>query len=209
VNLIFSEFLLIYFWYAASSFFVTRFVDPHFNAFKFLLDDNGWFRLLIVVASVVAAIYFQNLYTKIHVASGVLLFQQVATGIGAAIAVQGLMMYLVKDQWFIGRWVMLFGSLLTLLLTPPWRMFYSAVILRTVGTQRTLFVGNSYAVREITNHLMEQPEVGLLNLGFVDAEASNGDSPGGQALGKLPELACLADELKPDLIVVGLPDRRM
>src|ERR1017187_4502601 len=45
-----------------------------------------------------------------------------------------------------GRWAMFVGTLLTLLLIPPWRMFYSVVVLKAVGSQRTLFLGTSYVI---------------------------------------------------------------
>jgi sugar transferase (PEP-CTERM system associated) len=208
VGLVFSEFLLSYLCYAGAPFLVTLLIDSHFRPVESLVTDYGYVKLAIVAASVIAGIYFQDLYAKIHVNSGVLLFQQVCTAIGAAVVVQGLLMYLLREEWSIGRWTMLFGSLLTVLVIPPWRIFYTSVILKA-GTQRTLFVGTSCVVQEIANHLLEQPEIGMQNIGYIDNEEHNGHLPGGKVLGKICDLASLAAELRPDLIVVGMREPRM
>ena len=100
------------------------------------------------------------------------------------------------------------GSVFTLLLIPPWRMFYSLVLVKAVGRQRTLFLGTCYAIQEIARHLIDQPEVGMLNLGYIDDLQDVGQLPGGNVLGGIAELTRVAERLKPEVIVVGLGDRR-
>jgi exopolysaccharide biosynthesis polyprenyl glycosylphosphotransferase len=208
VGLVFSEFLLIYFCYAGAFLALDWLAYAQSNPLVALDTDYEYLKIAIVVASVMAGMYFQDLYTKIHVHSGVLVFQQVCTAIGIAIAIQGLLTYLLQGEWSTSRWAMLSGSFLTLLLIPPWRMFYSAVVLKAVGSIRMLFLGTSYAIQEIAKQLIEQPEVGMQNLGYVDNEEDRGQFPGGKILGGVSELADLAEELKPDVIVVGLEEQR-
>src|SRR6202034_3554817 len=80
------------------------------------------------------------------------------------------------------------GSLLVLILIPAWRLFYGSVVLKAIGTRRVLFLGTSPTIREIAAHLA--------------------DLPGGKVIGGVEDLAGIAKELKPDLIVVGMTERR-
>ncbi len=207
IGLIICEFLILYFCYAGASFLVALLPDEQFNPMVFLQSDYQYLRIAIVAASVMACLYFQNLYTEIHVHSGVLLFQQVCVAIGGALVIQGLLTYLLRGDWSTTRGVMFFGSILTLLVIPPWRIFYSLVVLKTVGTQRTLFLGTSYIIQEIARQIIEKPEAGMQNLGYVDNEDA-GPLPGGRVLGRISDLANLAEQLKPDVVVVGLTERR-
>jgi sugar transferase (PEP-CTERM system associated) len=209
IGLVFSEFLLIYFCYTVAACGVGWLVYGQFNPITSLGTDYQYWKIAVVVVSIMAGIYFQDLYSKIHVHSGVLLFQQACTAIGIAIAIQGVLTYALQGEWSTGRWVMLVGTVLTLLLVPPWRMFYGVVVLKAVGTQRTLFLGTSYAIQEIAKHIIEQPEVGMQNLGYIDNhEDVCQPPPGGKILGTVSELTTLADQLKPDVIVVGLEEPR-
>ena len=56
-----SEFLLIYTCYVAATF---AFLRP--DAEMFLLDDNGWLRILIVTLCLIVGIYFHDLYSDIR-----------------------------------------------------------------------------------------------------------------------------------------------
>jgi sugar transferase (PEP-CTERM system associated) len=207
IGLILSDFVLTYLCYAGASLFVSSVIESNSSPLDTLSIDYQFLKLAIVAASVMLGMYFQDLYARIHVNSGVLVFQQACTAIGSAVVMQGLLMYLLRDEWSIGRWVMLIGSVLTVVVVTCWRIFYSSVILKA-GTQRTLFVGTSCVVQEIASHLLKQPEIGMYNLGYVDNAEQNGHLPGGKVVGKIAELASIADSLKPDLIVVGMEEPR-
>jgi len=207
VGLLFSEFFLVYLCYAGASFLAVVIADASSGPFNFLQSDYAYLRVAIVVISVMLGMYFQDLYARIHVSSGVLLFQQVGTAIGIALIVQGLLTYLLQGDWSTSRGVMFFGSILTLFLIPTSRILYSSVGLESLGAQRILFLGASDANLEIARQIVERPEVGLRNLGFVDNGEEAGDLPGGRLLGGIPQLSNLAEQLKPDAIVVGLAGR--
>ncbi|HEY3839761.1 MAG TPA: hypothetical protein VGL72_24485, partial [Bryobacteraceae bacterium] len=56
-----SEFLLIYGCYVAATF-----AFLWLDAQVYLLDDNGWLRILMVTAALITAIYFHDRYSDIR-----------------------------------------------------------------------------------------------------------------------------------------------
>jgi exopolysaccharide biosynthesis polyprenyl glycosylphosphotransferase len=91
---------------------------------------------------------------------------------------------------------------------PAWRIFYSRVILKAIGFQRVLFLGISPVSQEIAAHLAARPEIGMRVLGYIDDSDDAGDLPGGRILGRIQDLTSIAQTLKPDMIVVGMNERR-
>jgi exopolysaccharide biosynthesis polyprenyl glycosylphosphotransferase len=78
-----------------------------------------------------------------------------------------------------------------------------------MGAQRVVFLGTNPVVQQIARRLPRRPELGLTMTGFID------DTPGGEAslpgvenLGPLSAFAAIVDRVKPDLIVVGMSERR-
>jgi hypothetical protein len=57
-----SEFLLIYSCYIVATFALLR-----LDGQVFLLDDNGWLRILIVTLCLIVGIYFHDLYSNLRV----------------------------------------------------------------------------------------------------------------------------------------------
>ena len=57
-----SEFILIYLCYVAAAF---AFLRP--DAQGFLVDDNGWLRILIVTTCLIVGVYFHDLYSNFRV----------------------------------------------------------------------------------------------------------------------------------------------
>ncbi len=102
---------------------------------------------------------------------------------------------------------MIFGTILVLIAVPAWRLLYGRVILKAMGSQRVLFLGTSQVSQEIAAHLLERPELGMLPLGFVD-DVAGGQFPFGELLGRIKDLTDVARSLKPDLVVVGMTERR-
>ena len=69
--------------------------------------------------------------------------QQLVHAIGGSFLIQAFLTYLKRPEWAIPKWMMIFGSLLTLVLIPAWRIFYAGVVVRALGTRRVLFLGTS------------------------------------------------------------------
>jgi sugar transferase (PEP-CTERM system associated) len=137
-----------------------------------------------------------------------LLVQQVCLVIGVAFLVQAFIAYARKPEWSLPRYAMIFGSVLVLFLVPAWRVFFTRVILKYIGSQRLIFLGTSAISREIAAHLVARPEAGMSVLGYIDDGDAGADLPGGKLIGQVKDLAAIAETLKPDIIVVGMAERR-
>jgi sugar transferase (PEP-CTERM system associated) len=208
LGLVLSESVICFICYVLAAVLVNGVINADFSPVIFFLNDNGFLRIGIVVLCVVIALYFQNLYSDFRVRSITLLIQQLCVAIGAAFLIQSLFTYLRHPEWGIPKWAMIFGSVLALLAIPAWRLFYAGVVMKAFSAQRVLFLGSSEVSLEIAKHIGEHPELGMRNLGYVDNVPSSGNLIGGSLLGQISELPELARKLKPDLIVVGLAERR-
>jgi sugar transferase (PEP-CTERM system associated) len=208
LGLLASEFLLIYACYIAASFMVYRFITTDFDPQFFLFGDSGWLRIGLVVGCIMLGIYFHDLYTQFRIKSRILLLQQLCLVVGIAFLTQAFLSYLRRPEWIVPKWLMIFGSGLTLLLLPAWRIFYGTVVLRAFGHQKILFLGSSPVIREIAAHLRDHPELGLVVAGYVDDLDEAAELPGGPLCGSIQELAQVVAEVKPDRIVVGMTERR-
>ena len=208
LGLLLSEFVLIYLCYVAAPFLLNEFVNPDFDAQFFLFSDNGLYRIALIVVCIMAGIYFHNLYAHLRVRSRMLLLQQLCLVVGIAFLTQALLTYLKRPEWTVPKWVMIFGSLLTLMLLPAWRVFYASVVLEALGFQRLLFLGTSPIVQEIAAYLPDHPEIGLTTIGYLDDIDPSTKLPGGRLLGRVEDLHAVVREYSPDRIVVGMSERR-
>lgn len=203
VALLISEGILLSTCYLVAAFFVLD-VDPE----VFLLYDNGWARIAFVVACLMLSIYFQDLYTHLRIKSRIVLLQQTGLALGSAFLAQALLVYLRLGDLFLPTWLMIAGSALTLVLLPLWRILYVSVVIRAIGAERILFLGASPLVREISAHLAEHPETGLVAIGCVEDAECCPAPQGVRILGKVSDLLRIVAESKPDRVVVGMAERR-
>jgi len=201
--LLVSEALLLTCAFIVSSFLVLE-VDPT----VFLLYDGGLLRILAVVASVMLGLHFLDFYSGRWTASRAVLALQMGQAFGFAFLLQALLTY-VNPEWMLPRWLMIVGSVLSLLLLVTWRTAYESVLAHTVGSQRLLFLGTSPVVQQVSAYLERHPELGLTNLGYLDDEHQAGTVlNGAKVLGPLRALREVVAETRPDRIVVGLSERR-
>ncbi len=128
--------------------------------------------------------------------------------IGLAFLVQAFLAYIRRPGWSLPRWAMIFGSILALIVIPGWRLLYSRVILKAIGFQRVLFLGAAEVSQEIAAHLAARPEIGMSVLGYIDDIDDDANLAGGRMIGRVEDLTSIAQTLKPDLIVVGMAERR-
>ncbi len=208
LGLVLSETALLFFCYAVCTPLLTRFINPEFSATVFFRNDAGVWRILVAVICIVAGLYFQNLYASLRVKSLTVLVQQLCVAIGSAFLVQSIFTYLKHPEWSVPKWDMIFGSFLSLVVIPSWRVIYSGVVVKAMGSSGVIFLGTSDVSQEIAKHIQEHPEVGMRNLGYVDNGEGCPGFPGGKWLGLIGDLPVLARTLHPDLIVVGLTERR-
>jgi exopolysaccharide biosynthesis polyprenyl glycosylphosphotransferase len=201
--LVVCEALLLTAAYVIAS-FLTLEVDPT----VFLLYDGGLARSLLVVASVMLGLHFLDLYSGRWAASRTALALELGQAFGIAFLVQAFLAYLNRN-WMLPRTVMLYGSAMGLGMTLGWRLLYDAVLMQAIGAHRILFVGTNLLVEEIASYLRRHPELGMEAVGYLDDDRPVGSElHGAQILGPLSALRTVAEQTRPDRIVVGLRERR-
>ncbi len=203
LGLLVSEAILIFFCYTLAAFLVPGIVPE-----IFFLDDNGLLRIAVVAGCVILGIYFHDLYWKFRIKSKVLLIQQICLVLGIAFLVQAILTYAHLSSITLPKWIMIIGSALMLVLLPGWRVLYEVLVLRALRRSRLLFLGWSPLASEIVDRLAERPEMGLQVVGYLAEGAAGLDSASVPLLGELSDIRRLAGEIKPDRIVVGMPERR-
>ncbi len=179
-------------------------VDPA----VYLLYDGGAGRLALIWLTLLAGIYLHDLYSEVQVRSRILLVQQGLQIVGAGILVQALLGYL-NPNLILPRWVVLLGSGFSLFSFVAWRIFYSGAVLRAIGEDRVLFLGCNGLAMAIARHWDEHPEFGVRVLGSVnDEKPAVAARTGIRTLAGTSALREAAEAVKPNLIVVGVEDRR-
>ncbi|HUS05244.1 MAG TPA: sugar transferase [Bryobacteraceae bacterium] len=175
----------------------------------FFLYEGGLARMLLVVASVMLGLYLEDFYTEFRIRSKAVLVQQLCLVIGMVFFSQALLTY-INPNLMMSRWVMIYGCGLILVLLPVWRVVYTSVVFRALGAQRLLFLGTNAIALNIADRLAERPELGFANVGFIDDQRELGEElAGSRVLGGLSSLKAVVDREQPDLIVVGLTERRL
>ncbi len=203
IALLFLDAILLYTCFVMAAFLVLD-VDP----VVFLRYDNGWARIAIVTLSVMAALYFEDLYTHIRIKSKAVLVQQAGVSVGAAFLLQALLVYLGWQELFVPTWLMIAGGALVLAVVPLWRVFYGRVAFRAVGSERVLFLGSSSLVHDICAYWADHPEAGLTAIGCLGD--CTGDPPIRDVplLGTIDDIRSAVERLHPARIVVGVTERR-
>jgi sugar transferase (PEP-CTERM system associated) len=203
--LLISEVILLYFCFVIVVAAVTE-VDPEFV----LLFDGGLSRISVAVASIMVALYFQDLYNELRIRSRIYLWQQFSMAVGVAFLVQGMSTY-VNPTLTLSRWVMIYSSGIILVVLPAWRIMYCRLVLTSLNAPGVLLLGTSPVLAEISKRLQERIEMGFHVIGYLDDGASGTESP---AMGIVPRLGTLDDlcdvveARKPERIVVGMSERR-
>jgi sugar transferase (PEP-CTERM system associated) len=201
--LLVSELLILTFCFCLASYLLLP-VEPVI----FLLEEGGLSRILLLAATIVLGLHFLDLYSEFHEVSRIGMVLEIAQAMGFAFFVQALIAY-ASPNWMTPRWVMIVGSGFALVALSGWRLLYDAVFLRQVGMQRVLFLGCNAVVRETAEYLTRHPELGFMNLGYVDDAAEPGHSlHGAPILGRIRDLRKIVQEQRPDRIVVGMTERR-
>ena len=98
--------------------------------------------IALITISILAAIYFQDLYSEVRVRSRLLLAQQLLMTDGIAFLLQALIGSIVVDLYMPIR-IMLLGSMIATVLMFLGRLVFSAYILPLVASERLLLIGDS------------------------------------------------------------------
>jgi len=158
---------------------------------------------------VLVGLQLNKLYVQVGVRSKILLAQQLCLTLGVTFLLESLLSYLRISGLVLAPSIMVAGSALTLAVLLAWRIFYSAALWNSLDGKRVLFYGTNDAILEAGGSLAKHPELGLLPAGYIDDERPAGTSlNGAPVLGSTAELARVVSEVRPDLIVVGVRERR-
>jgi exopolysaccharide biosynthesis polyprenyl glycosylphosphotransferase len=174
----------------------------------FLSFEDGWFRLILVAATILFTFYFLDLYSNFRLVRKTLLFQHCVVAVGVTLLVQSVIAYL-SPGWIAPRWILLFGATGFCFVFPFWRVAFLRFFMPMLGTQTVLFLGSNSLVQEIAKSIATRPELSMRGIGFVDDQHEPGTVLGGlPVIGRLTEFAKVVRETKPDCIVVGMVERR-
>lgn len=173
-----------------------------------LLYEGGFDRIGLVTLSLLLGIYFNDLYSDVRISSRVLLVQKFCLVYGIAFMAQALLSYISRNL-ILARWQMIVGSALGLVLLPAWRIGFDALVLRLLPSRRILFIGASELAGRVARQLKSSPQFAMVSIGYVANEEAQGQDDGlGPYLGTIARLRTVVEREKPELIVVGLAERR-
>jgi sugar transferase (PEP-CTERM system associated) len=178
-----------------------------FDPTLFLLLDDGWIRLTVVVISLIIGLHFHDLYSSLRVHSRILLLQQLCMVVGVGLLLQGFIAYL-NPALRVPIRVMVLGSFLSLVAVFTWRLFFSAYAMRAIGGERMLLVGASPLLVDIADYVARHPESGLEVIGSVSDPNRPEIEVCTKVLGSLPQLSEIVNAAKPNRVVVGMFERR-
>jgi sugar transferase (PEP-CTERM system associated) len=176
----------------------------------YLWYEGGFGNLTIAVASLVAMLYFQDLYTPtaLTLRGRSVMLQQVILAIGGLFISQALLAYVHRDL-MVSRYVLLTGSVLYLIVEPLWRRTFFTTLSKGLGRDRVLFLGSNETVQSVIRWAAAHPEIGFSCVGVLDTDRPRGsDVAGAPVLGSLSDLDAVVSSDKIDRIVVGLTERR-
>jgi exopolysaccharide biosynthesis polyprenyl glycosylphosphotransferase len=174
----------------------------------YLFYDNGLINISIAVASVVLAVYFQNMYTEFRIPSRSLLLQQMFLVVGVVFLSQALLAY-ISQEVMLSRWVMIVACLLLMVFFVPWRLLYTQVLYKGLGIDRVLFLGTEETGLAIAECVAEKPQLGYSAMGFVTNEHPPDSMIAGvPVLGPVSDLAEIVKAKRPNRIIVNLAERR-
>ena len=176
-------------------------VDPA----DYLLNNLGGISLILVVLTFIMGLYFQNLYSELHVKSRVKLLQQLCMVTGVAMVAQGVISYLSVELRVPVR-VMLTASLAVLVAVFLIRILFSVYAEQAVAKAPLLLVGSDPILLEIQRYIEERPQTGLEIAGYVNDRHSAEEFPQRKVFGGLEALRGIVQAVHPARIVVGLKE---
>jgi sugar transferase (PEP-CTERM system associated) len=199
VALLFSEIILILGCYVLAIYFLG--LDPSF----FLFEEGNYWKLLIVAATIILGLYFQDLYGDLRITANVLLVQQVCLAVGLSLLISAFIGY-IDPTALLGRSLMMIGSTGVVVLLPLWRIFFWRYVIAGLRSERVLLLGNSSILGEVITVLLARPEFGYKLVGYL-CEDQPCDFPI-PCLGTISEVRAVCEQHRPMRIVVGMAERR-
>ena len=164
------------------------------SAYYYLFLEGGVTLTAIAIATIVFAMYFFDLYADLRSGSRIVLLQQLCQALGVAIIAQTVAIYLFRD-WTVPHLMMIYSCLLALAVLFIWRLAFGRLIESVAVHGKLLFLGRSSTSEAVAQAIEADPKTGYRVVGFVEDSAVN-------------SLRTMVEEHKPNLLVVGLSERR-
>ncbi len=188
----------------ASALILENDLVPEMNLELFLNAENGWVKIGILIATLVLGYYFLGLYENIRVRSKRRLAEDLMLVFGLAFLLQALISY-VNRGVMMSRWIMLLGTVFAFGALIVWRSAYSHAVVRVLGRQRILFIGDTGLSRMLAQHIVEHPEKGFEVLACLEEKPREGAAfPGGPVIPIESEMPAQISALRPDRISVAV-----
>ena len=181
---------------------------PDVSLSIFLLYEDGFARISLVVGAIILTLYYQDLYNDVRVPSQLALIQKLLLTIGIVFIFQAAIAYFMPAL-VLPRSVTFVAFLIILPALTLWRIVYSTLVVRALGTETLLFLGSNAVARAVIHELMRNPELGFSASGVLDDALPVGESvSGAPVLGPTSAILQVTGEKRPDRIVVGMSERR-
>jgi len=174
----------------------------------FLFQANGLVRTGLAILTILLGLYFQDLYTNFRIRNRIMFLQQLMMVIGLTFLGQALLTYINHDL-MLSRYQMIYGCGLIMMILPVWRVFYGAFVVKVLGAEKLLLLGNSEMLTQIAQRMLERPEDGAVVCGYLNE--TGGEDLAYQNIpcqGTIEDLEAVVKKIQPNRIIVGMRERR-
>jgi sugar transferase (PEP-CTERM system associated) len=180
------------------------------GAANILVNDNGIFKVLLIVAIAQVSLYYADLY-DLRVASD---RRELYTRLVQALASTSFalaVLYFWAPSLMVGRGVFLIAAVLVIVIVVGWRLSFEWLSGRVGPREKLLLVGTSPAAVDLARELFEhRHELGVEIAGFIDPDPKKvGTSllnPG--IIGTVEDIPTIVRAHNVDRVVVSLGDAR-
>ena len=146
-------------------------------AWPMLSDQDGIFRVLLIVGVCQVCLHYVDLYDLRAIADTQDLFVRLFQALSATSLILAFLYFWFPD-WIIGRGVFVIAAFFVVLFIVGWRFAFAWFTRRVAPRERLLLVGTSQAAIELARELYaRRQELGVEIVGFVDGDPSRIGEP--------------------------------
>jgi sugar transferase (PEP-CTERM system associated) len=161
-------------------------------------------RIAIVTAVCIVAFYYNDLYNFEAPHDFAQLFTRLCRALGiSALVLAGA--YLVFPEMIVGGNLASYALLLTLLAVLSLRVVIYALAKRAPFSERVLILGGGRFAGELARQIQTRPDLALHVVGCLTPTTATEAEP---RLGDYGDVRAVVRRMRPDRIVVAMPDRR-
>jgi hypothetical protein len=178
----------------------TLLMDPYL----YFYVEGGSGQLAPLVAIMIAAIYFADLYSRRSRVSRIYRAEQLSLVAGIALLFEAFVSW-VDPEAILPRNLMFAGMALSVVVLFVWRLLLDAALKRFAGPRSLLLLGGGETLRELAAYLAAHPDLDFAIAGSLSNAPGSAVAP---VLGSMSNLRAVVQEVKPDLIIAGIDENR-